>query len=147
MSVHDENNAEVYRCKNCNKYYTDHFSIEDINKHRNGECKLKVVNIKSGQTYDIYCGRPGKGQSGYYGNPHPIGFCKICDCVHNRDSSIDSFIIYFKDRINKDVEFKKNIQSLKNKVLGCFCKNSSHEVRCHCDIYIDYLNSPEKYEI
>jgi len=46
MSIHDENNATVYKCKNCNKYYTDHFSRESIEEHISGKCKSEDIIVK-----------------------------------------------------------------------------------------------------
>jgi hypothetical protein len=100
----------------------------------------KVVNIRTDK-YDIYCGRAGHGKDGYFGNLHSIGFCKLCNRNHDRKDCIEVFRQEFISRINRDKEFKKRIEELKNLTLGCFCKPNE----CHCDIYIDYLNSPEKY--
>ncbi len=71
MSVHDENDSTVYKCQNCNKYYTDHFTKEEIEEHTGGKCKnneiiikdlsfrpeTRIINIKSGAKYDLYIGR------------------------------------------------------------------------------------------
>lgn len=105
----------------------------------------RVINIKSGEPYDVYCGRAGHGQYGYYGNPHPIGFCKICQRHHNREDCIEVFRQEFTARINSDKEYKLKVDELKDKTLGCFCKQNDIEIPCHCDVYVDYFNNPDKY--
>lgn len=96
----------------------------------------KVVNIKE-NNYDSYIGRAGRGRDGYYGNPHPIGYCKLCKRIHDREDSLKEYRIYFNERIEKDVMFKANILLLKGQTLGCFCKPQN----CHGDIIADYLNN------
>ena len=109
----------------------------------------KVVNIRSDK-YDIYCGRAGHGQDGYFGNPHIIGYCNQmqCYCNHTREESIDAYKIDFDHRIKYDPQFFLRILELKDKTLGCFCKQKSIEVPCHCDIikeYLDNLNIDNKF--
>jgi hypothetical protein len=96
----------------------------------------RIVNIRSGEPYDVYIGRPGKGQEGYFGNPHPIGFCEICDCRHGRELAISAYKVYFMFRLESDPEFKRRVLELKDKVLGCFCKPAA----CHGDIIAEYLD-------
>jgi hypothetical protein len=97
----------------------------------------RVVNIKHGEKYDVYCGRPGKGESGYFGNPHVVGFCQICNVEHRRGEAIEAFKPYFYDRIKNDSNFLSKVLALKDKTLGCFCK----PLACHCDIIVDYLDN------
>lgn len=95
-----------------------------------------VVNLRY-SPYDTYIGRAGKGESGYYGNPHVIGLCKICNRIHDREDSIKEYKTYFYKRLEEDVMFKVNVMLLKGQTLGCFCKPLS----CHGDIIIEYLNN------
>jgi len=88
----------------------------------------KVVNLKK-HTYDVYCGRAGRGHDGYFGNPYDIS--------HGREKCIEMFKIYFYNRLDGDPDFKERVLALKNKVLGCFCK----PLPCHCDVIADYLNN------
>ena len=53
-----------------------------------------VVNIKK-EHFDVYIGRAGRGEDGYFGNPFRMG---------------------------QDSEFKHRVLALKGKRLGCFCK-------------------------
>ena len=92
--------------------------------------KTTAVNIRY-EAYDVYIGRAGKGQSGYFGNPFPL-----LDKA-NRGSTLEKYKAYFDKRIETDIEFKEKIQSLKGKRLGCFCKPHP----CHGDIIAEYLES------
>jgi hypothetical protein len=94
--------------------------------------KTKVVNIYKDK-YDVYIGRAGKGQDGYFGNPFKIG------PGASRGSTLNRFRSYFFERLKKDSEFKVRIHALKGKVLGCFCK--PHD--CHGDVIAHYLNNLE----
>ena len=89
----------------------------------------RVVNIKY-EEYDVYIGRAGRGQDGYFGNPFPLlpG--------QSRGSSLDKYKVYFYDRLKTDPEFREKIHGLKGKTLGCFCK----PYPCHGDIIAEYLN-------
>lgn len=89
-----------------------------------------VVNIHHKTPYDVYIGRAGKGQDGYFGNPIPlIGL--------TRQECLTEYRKYFYKRINSDSEFKQRILTLKGKVLGCFC----YPKECHGDVIAEYLNS------
>lgn len=100
----------------------------------------RIVNIKF-EEFDLYIGRPGKGQSGYYGNPHNIGYCKICKKEHDREECLKEYKKYFYNRINNDPKFKEKILELKDKTLGCFCKTPlDPTIKCHGDIIKEYLD-------
>jgi hypothetical protein len=90
-----------------------------------------VVNIRF-EEYDVYIGRAGKGQSGYYGNPFSTG---------NREKDIESYRSYFYNRMKNDKEFLTRILQLKGKRLGCFCKPHKS---CHGDVIAEYLNTIHK---
>ncbi len=81
-----------------------------------------VVNIYKDK-YDVYIGRAGKGQDGYFGSPIELNkTCPECGEVHrNKGSTLPCYAIYFHSRIDTDPIFKKRILDLKGKKLGCFC--------------------------
>lgn len=139
MSVHDENNATVYKCKNCNKNYTDHFSKEEIQKHVSGQCirGTSIINIRTKKPYDVYCGRESiyyKLEESPFCNPFRIG-------QHGtREEVIEKFKNYFYKRLAEDADFNYKVWQLKGKVLGCWCKPQP----CHCDIIIDFLDKDIK---
>ena len=93
----------------------------------------KVVNIKL-HRYDVYIGRAGKGQDGYFGNPFRI------KPGETRGSSLGKYRDYFYKRLETDPEFKRRIHTLKGKTLGCFCKPHP----CHGDIIAEYLDSSDE---
>ena len=97
--------------------------------------ETKVVNLKN-EPYDVYIGRPGKGQLGYFGNRHPIGWCVRCNVEHKRGEAIAAYAKDFAKRIVEDEEFRRNVLDLKGKRLGCFCSPA----RCHGDIIKDWLD-------
>lgn len=85
-----------------------------------------VVNIKHHKC-DVYIGR---GSS--FGNPFRIGD------DGDRVQVLAKYRTYFNRRLT-DPKFRDRILSLKDKVLGCWCK----PLLCHGDVIIEYL---ERYE-
>lgn len=89
-----------------------------------------VVNIRS-NSYDVYIGRAGKGQEGYFGNPF------VLRQGESRGSTLEEYKEYFYNRLKSDPEFKRRIHELKGRTLGCFCK----PYPCHGDIIKEYLDT------
>lgn len=87
----------------------------------------KVVNKDRGEKYDVYIGRGTP-----WGNPFAIGVDKL-----TRDDVIEKYKEYFVGEILGNETKRKDLFTLKGKVLGCHCKPSS----CHGDIIAEYLNS------
>jgi hypothetical protein len=77
--------------------------------------------------YDVYIGRPGKGLSGDFGNPFKDG---------TREENISRFRSYFYDLIARSLEFRMQIEFLRNKRLACFCPLNK---TCHGDVYVEYF--------
>jgi len=92
-----------------------------------------VVNLYKTPDFDVYIGRKGLGQDGYFGNPFIMAKDNTPEA---RDSVLASYRTYFYSRIEKDPEFKKRVLSLKDKRLGCFC----HPKACHGDIIAEWLD-------
>jgi len=101
-----------------------------------------VVNLRNSK-YDVYIGRAGKGQLGYFGNPIVQGQrCPICNRVHqNPGDTLPCYKKFFYEKIASDPEFKKRVLQLKDKRLGCFC----HPRPCHGDVIAHYLDSVSEY--
>ena len=92
----------------------------------------RVVNLFK-DSYEIYIGRPGKGRSGYFGNPIQIGKpCPECGEIHNREHTLICYEIYARNRIKEDKVFRERVKGLHNKILGCFCKPKA----CHGDVLV-----------
>lgn len=88
----------------------------------------RVVNIRR-EPFDVYIGRAGKGQDGYFGNPFRL------TQEDQRGATIVRYRAWFLDRIQKDPLFKRRILELKGKTLGCFCKPAA----CHGDVIVEWL--------
>ena len=88
----------------------------------------KVVNIRKAP-YDVYIGRAGRGEDGYFGNPFPL----INEM--ERPYVLNQYKEYFLKRVLEDEEFRRRILELKDKTLGCFC----HPKPCHGDVIADWL--------
>ncbi len=109
-----------------------------------------VIHISERRrTYDeVYIGREGYAEDGYFGNPHPLGprVCPICSkndergvcrpVRHGREDSIAAFKRDFWHRIHTDEEFCRRVEGLRGRKLVCFCK----PLPCHGDVYVAYLN-------
>lgn len=83
----------------------------------------RIVCVGTGQDYDVYIGRPGKGQDGPFGNPIEVcRICSICEEFHGtKGSTLPCFERYAKERAEEDQEWKKRVIDLQGKTLGCFC--------------------------
>lgn len=132
------------KCKRCNSNFIDDklcsesgFSLFCAAPEIYYQNKTHVVNLYK-EDYDVYIGRAGKGQDGYFGNPVKLNHsCAVCAEVHmSSGSTIDCFIKYFKARLDEDKEYKKRVLELSGKTLGCFCKPKD----CHGDIIAEWLN-------
>jgi len=92
--------------------------------------KTKVVNLKK-EPYDIYIGRPS-----IFGNPMRVG-----ERIHQksepitREEAIAWYRQYFYSKLKQVPEFKLEVEKLRGKVLGCYCK----PLPCHGDIIVEYL--------
>jgi len=95
---------------------------------------IRVVNIHK-EACDLYMGRAGHGEDGFYGNPFS---------QYSREKNIAMFKKYFYDKLEKDPVYKEKIHDLKIEAgkrepeelkLGCFCSPKS----CHVDIIVEYL--------
>lgn len=76
--------------------------------------KTRVVHCKK-EKYDVYIGRPSK-----WGNPFTIG----------RDGSREEVVEKYREYILKSEHLMSDIESLKGKILGCWCKPKA----CHGDV-------------
>lgn len=94
--------------------------------------RTRVVNLDS-EPYDVYIGRPGHGEDGYFGNPFKLR--READ----RERILSLYRNWFYQRLDEDPEFKRRIHKLRGKTLGCFCKPKA----CHGDVIAHYLNTRE----
>lgn len=85
-----------------------------------------VVNLRHDE-YDVYIGRAGRGESGYFGNPFWEG---------PRELNIAAFKEDFYRRVWTDADFAQRVLDLRGKRLGCFCK----PLPCHGDIIAAWID-------
>ena len=78
-----------------------------------------VVNCKK-EKYDVYIGRSSK-----WGNPFQIG-------PYTREEAIEKYRVW----INNNPFLLGDIDELKDKILGCWCKPKA----CHGDILAELAN-------
>ena len=83
-----------------------------------------VINIHALVPGAVYIGRPGHGESGYFGNPFHL------TAKEPRGSTLERFREYAEARIYSDPEYRANVRSLRGRTLACFCKPAP----CHGDI-------------
>lgn len=95
----------------------------------------KVVNIKYNQKYDIYCGRPGKGMKGPFGNPFIVG----------KDGETGECVAKFKSWLYSDhpkaVLMRQNIlETIQcHHTLGCFCVDKDGNGECHAKVIAEFV--------
>ena len=94
------------------------------------EMLTTVIHIRDQQPGDVYIGRAGKGEDGYFGNPFRLGNGE------SRGSTIHKYREYFQKRWASDIEFRVRVHMLKGKRLVCFCKPHP----CHGDVIAEWLN-------
>lgn len=84
----------------------------------------KVVNIKKGEEYDVYIGRPSE-----FGNPFEARAYGLIKCIK-------LYEMHLRNKLSTDPTFKDRLLALEGKRLGCFCKPNL----CHGDIIVKLLN-------
>jgi hypothetical protein len=82
----------------------------------------RVINIRSGEPYDVYIGRPS-----LWGNPFKIG----------RDGTRDEVIEKYREWAAHNHAVQANLHNLKGKVLACYCKPEA----CHGDVLVEMVNA------
>ncbi len=102
--------------------------------------KTRVVNMRR-EPFDVYIGRPGKGEAGLFGNPVRIGaVCDECGERHyTAGATLPCYERYLAARLAADRGFCVAFFALAGKTLGCFCKPGP----CHGDVMAKVLDSAE----
>lgn len=91
----------------------------------------RVVTVRSGKPYDVYVGRAGKGEDGYFGNPFAFS--------QHGHMALSYFRRYFLRRVEVDRDFRLRVLDLRGKVLGCpgpTCDDGP----CHGKIMAEWLD-------
>jgi hypothetical protein len=90
-----------------------------------------LVNINTRQPYDVYIGRQFRNyKASVFANPFKIGK------NGTRNEVLMKYRSWFCERL-KDASFKAEVEKLRGKRLGCWCKPEP----CHGDIVIEYLDN------
>lgn len=102
----------------------------------------EVVNIrkvkgKSTPKYDVRIDRRT-----IFGNRHTIGFCSVCNKVHDRKEAIAEYKKDFYICLTIP-EFRDSILAMKGKKLGCWCS----PLACHGDVIVEYLEKGTVWDI
>ena len=98
--------------------------------------KTTVVNVNSGEPYDVYVGRSIKyGGPSKFGNPF-----KITKDV-TREESVAKYKIHFHLLLLIDKKFKSAVEDLKGLILACHCT----PLLCHADVIAAHLNGEVSY--
>lgn len=112
----------------------------------------RVVNIYHKVPYDVYVGRAGKGQDGYFGNPSRVDTtCPECKERHTKPGeTLSCFKRYFERRLQDDPVFAYKVSQLRGKTLACFCRPKDGfkgQLRCHAQIIAAYLDGTKPEEV
>lgn len=93
----------------------------------------EVIHKNKSKSGDVYIGRPS-----IFGNPYSHQDSEIAEFkVSSRTEAIARFKTYFDERLDSDLEFRKQVRALKGKRLVCWCS----PLRCHGDIIAKYVDS------
>jgi hypothetical protein len=90
----------------------------------------------TGADIHLYCGRETsyKARTGLVnaklGNPHPVGWCRVCGVSHTRDEAVMAYRAGVSDSHKAIIDrIRLRNEEGKDLALYCFCKPQS----CHCD--------------
>jgi hypothetical protein len=95
------------------------------------ELRRLVVHCRR-NTFDVYIGRPSK-----WGNPHPVGYCDLCQETHKRGEAVAKYRAWLLSQPQLVAEAKRE---LRGKVLGCWCIPQD----CHGDVLAEVANTDEE---
>lgn len=83
----------------------------------------------------VYVGRPGRGMTGYFGNPF------VLNREHDRGRVLGLYRNYFLRKLDEDEAFRRRVLALCGKVLVCYCA----PLACHADVIAEWLElQPER---
>lgn len=80
----------------------------------------RIVNLRSGEPYDVYIGRGSK-----WGNPFPI------EGKVTREKAIAMYEVY----VRRNKRLLADLHELVGKTLGCYC----HPLPCHGEVLLKLL--------
>lgn len=91
----------------------------------------------------VYIGREGRGEHGYFGNPHVVGrYCALCEIIHlDNVAAVAAFQTTFDQRIVNDKIFRRRVLELKGQALWCPGRCVGAGKPCHGQVYIAWLEA------
>ena len=95
------------------------------------ESETKIINLKSGDAYDIYIGRQnnslryGSLRESFFENPFRL----------LKDGPGPVVLKKYREHIIKKKGWKEELEKLRGKILACWCKPGP----CHGDVLIELL--------
>lgn len=109
-----------------------------------GEPTTELVNQKRTDEFDVDIGRADYGSSnmnntsvgepGWLGNPYSKD-------DYGREKCIELFRKDFVERLQTDPEFRRAVEGLQGKTLGCWCKPKA----CHGDVILEFLEDGQAF--
>jgi hypothetical protein len=97
--------------------------------------KTTVINIKSGEPYDVLIGRPSE-----WGNPFShLKKSAAKFKVATRKEAVEKY----REWIMTQPELLNKLETLRGKRLGCYCK----PLECHGDVLIELLEAKNRASI
>jgi hypothetical protein len=113
-----------------------------------------VVHHNDPAGFDVYVGRAGHGEDGYFGNPFRADAskrCVKCRQIHARKTStLACYENWFQARVQKDAKFRSRLEALRGKRLACFCRppeGFQGRLLCHAQIIAGYLDGVSPKEV
>lgn len=97
--------------------------------------KTRIVNIKHGDSYDVYIGRPS-----IWGNPYSH---KEGTLAKFKVASKEEAIEKYKEYLLSNEKLMTQLHKLKGKVLGCWCmpKNPQKgKYYCHGQVLVEIVD-------
>jgi hypothetical protein len=86
--------------------------------------ETSVVNIKTGDRFDVYIGRGSK-----WGNPYRIG----------QHGTRDQVIAMYRQYVTSSPALLRDLEELRGKRLACFCAPAA----CHGDVLVELLEAKQ----
>lgn len=87
-----------------------------------------VVHCKR-SAFDVYIGRPGRGQTGKWGNPFKL----------EREADRPAVLARYREWLLQQPHLLADLHELRGKVLGCFCSPKA----CHGDVLAELADAKE----
>lgn len=99
---------------------------------------MRILNLRNNPTLlndpnNVYIGRAGRGQNGFFGNPFNL------QKGETRAKTLERYLAYFVDRLKRDDQFRCEVLKLRGKNLVCFCA----PLPCHGNIMRSFILDPE----